>query len=170
MLIDTKLHGGALDGSDIFRDTMPILYEEYLITPFILTPMSEQQLKRVIKEKLTHKTQLLCAGEIPEKLEHDLFILNSTFESLFTMLHKEVSYYTNNINEYVYFYSFLYPHYIEPVKHLTGDELKDKLMRPLSSKSFLGFMKEVSDQGLFMHLSDKEDISTDIQMKEDEQF
>ena len=29
VLIDTQLYGGALDGSEIFKDTMPIMYEEY---------------------------------------------------------------------------------------------------------------------------------------------
>jgi hypothetical protein len=41
MLIDTKLYGGALDGCEIFRDSMPQLYEEYMFAPFILSPMPE---------------------------------------------------------------------------------------------------------------------------------
>lgn len=52
VLIDTKLHGGALDGYEIFRDTMPQLYEEYMFIPFILAPMQDEQLKRIVKERL----------------------------------------------------------------------------------------------------------------------
>ena len=42
VLLDTKLHGGALDGSEIFRDSMPQLYEEYMFIPFILAPMQDE--------------------------------------------------------------------------------------------------------------------------------
>lgn len=42
ILVDSKLHGGALDGGDVFKDLMPLLYEEYMFTPFILAPMGDQ--------------------------------------------------------------------------------------------------------------------------------
>jgi hypothetical protein len=53
---------------------MPILYEEYMITPFILTPMTDIQLKRVIKEKLIEKFNREDGGDMPEKAKEDLFI------------------------------------------------------------------------------------------------
>jgi hypothetical protein len=57
LVIDTKLHGGALDGHDVFRDPMPLLYEEYMFAPFFLTPLSEEQLKRIIREAIQRKLE-----------------------------------------------------------------------------------------------------------------
>jgi hypothetical protein len=63
LLIGERLHGGALDGSEIFKDTMPIMYEEYMITPFILTPMQQDQMKRILKERVSAKLSQGCKGK-----------------------------------------------------------------------------------------------------------
>lgn len=87
MLVGERLHGGALDGSEIFKDTMPIMYEEYMITPFIMTPMLEEQLKRVIKEKISQKLDQENSGKSQEEKKHAQYILERTFDKMFTFLH-----------------------------------------------------------------------------------
>jgi hypothetical protein len=88
MLIDARLHGGAMDGSDIFKDNMPVLYEEYMITPFILSAMTDSMLKRLIKEAIQKKVLEVDRFEStrPDELERDLFILEHVFDSMFTLL------------------------------------------------------------------------------------
>lgn len=87
ILIDAKLHGSALDGDDVFRDLMPLLYEEYMFTPFILSPMNEQQLKSIIKESLVKliRKRVMMENTV-ELFEHELRILERVFEGLFLFL------------------------------------------------------------------------------------
>ncbi len=87
MLVGDRLHGGALDGQEIFKDTMPIMYEEYMITPFIMTPMSDDQLKRVIKERISQKLDQENSGKSLEEKGHAQYILERVFDRMFTFLH-----------------------------------------------------------------------------------
>ena len=89
-----------------------------MFTPFILAPMGEDQLKRIVKEKLIEQFQREAGGDVPEKADHDVYILQRVFDGYFTLLKKEISGYTTNLNEYVYVFGFLYDHYIEPLKLL----------------------------------------------------
>jgi hypothetical protein len=45
-----------------------------------------------------------------------VLILERVFDGYFMLLKKEISGYTTNISEYFYVFSFLYEHYIEPLK------------------------------------------------------
>lgn len=74
--------------------------------------------------------------EKPEFLERNLLILSESFGNMYTMLHKDISSFTTNINEYIYYYSFLYPHFIEPTNDLHGAELNERLKKPLVNKKF----------------------------------
>ena len=75
-----------MDGSEIFRDTKPIMFEEYNITPLILSRMNDLQLKRVIMEKMVAKLKREAGGDQPEKADEDLLILDKCFDSLYTYL------------------------------------------------------------------------------------
>lgn len=65
---------------------MPIMFEEYKITPLILSPMNDYQLKRVIKEKIVEKFKREAGGDTPEKADEEILILEKCFDSLFTYL------------------------------------------------------------------------------------
>ena len=54
-------------------------------------------------------------------------ILDKCFDAMYTFLQAQVYIYTNNINEYVYLYQFLYPLYTEPIKDLAIEEKLKKL-------------------------------------------
>lgn len=149
---------------------MPIIFEEYKITPLILSPMNDYQLKRVIKEKLVEKFKREAGGDSPDKADEELMILDKCFDAMYTFLQAQVYIYTNNINEYVYLYQFLYPLYTEPIKDLSIEEKLKKLSAPLVSKSFKSVVKEVCDTCTFMHLKSIEDISIDLQLKDEKNF
>ncbi len=63
---------------------MPIMYEEYMITPIILSPMNDFQLKRIIKEKLIEKFQREAGGDTPEKADEDIYLLNLVYDNMYT--------------------------------------------------------------------------------------
>jgi hypothetical protein len=86
------------------------------------------------------------------------------------MLQTQVSQYTTNITEYVYLFQFLYPHYIEPLKHLSVEERHIRMQKPLSNKDFTFLMQQVCGSCMFMHLKNKSDIQTDLDAKEDKDF
>lgn len=65
---------------------MPIMYEEYMITPFILTPMAQDQMKRILKERVSTKLSHECRGKKQEEQGHELYILERTFDNLFMFL------------------------------------------------------------------------------------
>ena len=149
---------------------MPILYEEYMITPIILSPMNDFQLKRIIKEKLIEKFQREAGGDTPEKADEDIYNLNLIYDSMYTILQTQVSQYTTNITEYVYLFQFLFPHYIEPIRHLTLEERQVRLQKPLSNKDFLSLLKMVCGSCMFMHLKSKDDIQMELEAKDDKDF
>ena len=64
-------------------------------------------------------------------------ILERVFDGYFMLLKKEISGYTTNISEYFYVFSFLYEHYIEPLKAAeTVEQLDIVLSKPLVTKQF----------------------------------
>jgi len=65
---------------------MPIMYEEYMITPFILTPMPQDQMKRILKERVSIKRSHECKGKRPEEQGDEKYILEKTFDNLFMFL------------------------------------------------------------------------------------
>ena len=111
-----------------------------------------------------------AGGDSPEKADEEVMILEKCFDAMFTFLQSQVYIYTNNINEYVYLYLFLYPLYTEPIKDLSIEEKLIKVSGPLVSKSFKTVVKEVCDTCTFMHLRGIEDISVDLQLKEEKKF
>ena len=88
-----------------------------------------------------------------------MLILQRVFDGYFTFLRKEISGYTSNINEYIYVFGFLYEHYIEPLKELnTVEELEKRLKAPLVSNKFKQKLAIVQGSGLFMHLTNLEEV------------
>lgn len=170
ILIDTKLYGGSLDGCEIFKDTMPQLYEEYMFAPFILSPMGDSQLKKIIYLKLEQRLLIVGRDNNKEQHETQLLILNKVFESMYTLLIKEVQNYTTNVNEYVYFFTFLYDHYIQPLKGLYGFELEERLKRPLVGREFKTIITMLQSAGLYMHVTSLEEIKQQLKEEEEENF
>lgn len=115
---------------------MPQLYEEYMFAPFILAPMGNSQLRRIIISRLEKRLQIESHDKNKEQLETNLMILKKVFDSMYLLLIKEVKNYATNVNEYIYFFTFLYDHYIAPIKGLSGEELEDRLKKPLVGKEF----------------------------------
>jgi hypothetical protein len=85
-------------------------------------------------------------------------------------LQSQVLIYTNNINEYVYLYTFLYPHFIEPLRHKSTEEQEVLLQKPLTTRVFKDLVKEVLSSGLFMHLKSKSDIDHQIDQADEKEF
>ena len=100
-------------------------------------------MKRLIKEKL--------------KKKYKDAILEQVFDNMFTFLFNEIKSYSTNINEYKYFFTFLYPYYIAPLSGLNSSDLQERLKKPLADGKFKQFVAEVKSS-LFMHLTCKEDI------------
>lgn len=65
---------------------MPIMYEEYMITPFILTAMPQDQMKRILKERVSIKLSQESKGKNEEEQGHEQYILERTFDNLFMFL------------------------------------------------------------------------------------
>jgi hypothetical protein len=65
---------------------MPIMYEEYMITPFILTPMSQDQLKRILKDKVKQKLDQENIGKSEEERSFAQNVLAKTFDNMFMFL------------------------------------------------------------------------------------
>jgi hypothetical protein len=78
-------------------------------------------LKRIIKERLEKRLLVEKVDKSAEQIETDLQILEKVFDSMFMSLINEIKNYATNVNEYIYFFTFLYEYYIEPLKGLTGD-------------------------------------------------
>ena len=110
------------------------------------------------------------AGKSEEEREHAQYILSRTFDSLFVILQNQINLYTSNINEYVYLYNFLYPHYIEPLTNATLEKQQELLEKPLLNKAFKDLVKEVLTSSLFMHLKSKSDIEHAIEEADEKDF
>ena len=100
-----------------------------------------------------------------------MLILQRVFDGYFMLLKKEISGYTTNINEYIYVFSFLYEHYIEPLKEInTVEELENRLKKPLVDKAFKQKLAIVQGSGLFMHLTNLDEVQTEMKAEDEKQF
>jgi hypothetical protein len=133
-----------------------------MFTPFILSLMGDQQLKRILKQKIIDHVQAVAEHEKPETAESKVQIVNDVFDNMFTFLQPDIKGYTCNINEYEYLYTFLYEYYIEPLKDLSGAELQSKLKTPFISKAFKSLLGQVKSSALFMHLTSRDDLSNQM--------
>lgn len=70
----------------------------------------------------------------------------------------------------MYLYTFLYPHFIEPLKGKTVEEQEELLQKPLTNRAFKDLVKEVLSSGLFMHLKSKSDIDHQIEQADEKEF
>jgi hypothetical protein len=98
-----------------------------MFIPFILAPMQDEQLKRIVKARLVQQIERDLVGCLQERTSVQIEILNRCFDGFFMLLKNEISGYTTNINEYIYFFGFLYEHYIEPLANLSGSDLEARL-------------------------------------------
>lgn len=92
-----------------------------MFTSFFFQPMAEFQIKSILTEKLRIKFG-------------DTFYFEEAFSKMFDQLFIDIKSYTNNIDEYTYYFSFLYPVYTEKLRNAASDE--DRLMllkKPLSN-------------------------------------
>lgn len=64
---------------------------------------------------------------IQEEIEASTGLLRRVFDGMFRSCFNEIKNYATNVNEYIYFFSFLYQHYIEPLKGLHGKDLEERL-------------------------------------------
>eukprot|EP00347_Sterkiella_histriomuscorum_P014360 403361169 len=140
---------------EVLKDQQGI-FEEYMFTCFFFLPMVENQIHSILLEKLRVKF-----GTQP--------YLEIAFEKMFNQLFSDIKSYTRNINEYEYYFTFLYPSYIEPLKNLTDKEIDARLQKPLSNKNFLGQEREVKS-ALFMHYQSMDDVKKNLEMQIDQEF
>ena len=125
-----------------------------MFTPFFFQPLDDFLIKELIFKKL--------------RLNHGSeSYLEKAFDSLFTQMFKEVKSYTSNINEYEYFFSFLYPKFTQKLRETKNEEDRIKLLaKPLSSSDFLKVAGEVK-ASLFMHLTSLEDMKQEILLQDE---
>lgn len=93
------------------------------------------------------------------------------------MVWDQLSNYTTSLNEMVYFYSFLWPHYMKPIYDVDNmpdnEELLDHLIKNrgnmLHTHSFRQILQELLAH-LYMHINSQDDIAYHIKKKGDDQF
>lgn len=62
------------------------------------------------------------------------FYFENAFSSLFTQTHSSIKVYTDNINEFLYYYNFLYPEYTLKLTNARNEEEKYKIAsKPLNN-------------------------------------
>ena len=88
---------------------------------------------------------------------------------MFTLLFNDLKSYTTNVNEYEYFFSFLYPYYTIPLHNLTPPEVALRLKKPIADLNFKKLVAEVKSS-LFMHLTSREDVATELAIQDEEKF
>ncbi|CDW82255.1 UNKNOWN [Stylonychia lemnae] len=133
------------------------IFEEYMFTAFFFQPLSDQQIQKIVLERM-------------RKQHGHEFYLEVAFGKMFDQLFQEIKSYTNNLNEYEYFFKLLYPKYTEKISLAPSDE--DKLLmlsRPLSNRAFLESVKVVMSS-LFMHLDKLEDIQNELNQEDEQRF
>ena len=88
------------------------VFDEYMFSYYYFSPMSRQQIERVMRNTLTE--MYLTEEDLPN---HDLDqqYLHEVFPDFFSMVSHMVANYTVTVNEYAYLCIFLYPHYMGPV-------------------------------------------------------
>jgi len=89
-------------------------------------------------------------------------ILKRVFDSMYLLLIKEVKNYATNVNEYIYFFTFLYDHYIQPLKGLTGSDLEERLKKPLVGSHFKNMISMLQSAGLYMHVTSLDEIKQQL--------
>lgn len=145
------------DELQVFRDQTNV-FEEYLYTIFHFLPNSEEQLKSILWQ------QMLDAYS-------DCDFLRQVYPNYSAQLIQFLSTYTNNINEYVYIFRFLYPQYVEKLykKREDGvleDLAKDGATVALFDKDFKLAMRQIQSS-LYMHMNSKEDVDREVQQQKD---
>lgn len=142
---------------DIYKDNQQAIFDEHMFTPFIVPPMPDTQVKRLLLERLQ------------AKYPGDEY-LNVVWDNMFTLLFGDLKSYTTNFNEYEYFFTFLYPYYTTPLRVLTTpSEIALRLKKPLVDSHFKKLVAEVKSS-LFMHLTSREDVATELAVQDEEKF
>ena len=125
-----------------------------MFSSFFFQPMRQEHIRRIIIEKL-------------RPVHGNTFYYDIAFGKMFDQLFNDLKSYTNNIDEYAYYFSFLYPLYVQPLVEATSDEHRETLLKkPLSNKKFLNSSKEVLSS-LFMHLTSFEEIEKEAKLEDE---
>lgn len=152
------------------------VFGEYGFFFFYFSPMSEDQVKRLMLETLK---EMFMSDESRPNFAIDSKYLEFVFTDFFNLVYNQASTYTVTVNEFAYLCIFLYPNYMEPVYHASGllatsesntreeiikkiDQIVAKRGNTLGHRTFRGLMAECLSN-LYIHSTSKEDILRNVE-------
>lgn len=118
------IHDSLINELLVFKERSNI-FEDYLFTPFFFKPLSDDHMKRIMKELVI------------EKNKEDW--VEAVFENFYSPIQLNLRPHTSSICEYQYICTFLFPYFTEPLKNAKTQEEKDRIlgnMIQLSRKEF----------------------------------
>lgn len=92
------------------------MFDEYMFSSFFFRPTSPQMLERILKRVLVERYMVDQGLNQSDKILADIThkYLEEVYDDFFSLIYTQLKNYTVSINEYIYFFTFLYPEYMGP--------------------------------------------------------